>query len=136
MSVRRLLSATAAGLIALALLGGCSGNASTSREEACGIEFDLPDGWNVQAFGRYCRRVGPGVLISNVDREFSHPEMLRGCTSAWKLAAMPADLVLADVSAFSGGPPGRPAAAELPEGLGGFRSPPTKTRIALPVSSG
>ena len=76
------------------------------KDEASGIAVSHPRDWSVQTFGLYCRRVGPGLLISNLRRyRFRNVEIPRGCTNAWQLARLPERFVLVDVSLFHP-PPG------------------------------
>ena len=94
-----------AAVLALALyLSGGSGeeNWQTLNHDASGITVTYPRDWHVQEVGRYCRRVGPGLLISNVrGRRFQNVEIPNGCTNAWALAGLPKTYVLVDVSLFA-----------------------------------
>lgn len=74
----------------------------TLKDEASGITVSYPREWAVQTFGPYCRRVGPGLVVSNVGAHtFRNAESSNGCTSQWDLGGLPDDFVLVDVSLSS-----------------------------------
>jgi len=92
----------------------------STRETVASIQFQRPSTWVAQHFGTYCRRVGPGVVVSNVRRHFRHPVISNGCTNNWILAGLPRDYVLIDVSEFAF-PIGQPPKAMFPLSLSRFR---------------
>jgi hypothetical protein len=93
---------------------------------ASGITLAYPPEWDVQKFGRYCRRIGPGVLISNVQgHRLRNVPILNGCTDQWDFAGLPSRYVVVDVSLFSRPPSGRDERdTPLPLQLAGFQRHP------------
>ena len=81
------------------------------RDGASGITLIRPPSWRAQTFGRYCRRVGPGVLVSNIaEHTFRNVHVVDGCTNQWDLSGLPPHHVVVDISLFS-----RPPGPEQPE---------------------
>jgi hypothetical protein len=76
---------------------------STLRDNASGITLSHPHEWAVQRFGRYCRRNGPGILVSNLGAHtFRHTTIPGGCAGGlWKLGGLPNTFVLVDVGLFA-----------------------------------
>lgn len=74
----------------------------TLKDDASGITLSHPQEWSVQKFGPYCRRIGPGLLVSNVAAHtFRNTEIPNGCTNEWNLGGLPDTFVLVDVSLFA-----------------------------------
>jgi hypothetical protein len=98
------LAATASLIVGLAAAGIAAhvlrdGGSKTFQHGASGIALDRPDGWAIQTFGRYCMRVGPGLLVSNVARHrFRNIETPTSCTNGWDLSGLPKGFVLLDAS--------------------------------------
>jgi hypothetical protein len=90
------------------------------RHSASGIALDRPEGWEIQTVGRYCERVGPGLLVSNMaGHRFRNIETPTSCTNGWDLSELPRSFVLVDAS-FLGYP--------FP------LSPAPETAVPLPLS--
>lgn len=97
----------------------------TLDDDASGVTVTHPANWGVQRVGRYCRRIGPGVLVSNVRRHrFRNVEILNGCTNQWDFTGLPPRYVVVDVSLFSAPPHGQEPETPLPLLLARFRSHP------------
>jgi hypothetical protein len=74
----------------------------TLKDDTSGVTLSHPREWAVQTFGPYCRRVGPGLLVSNVGAHtFRNTEIPNGCTNEWNLGGLPKTFVLVDVSLFA-----------------------------------
>ena len=60
-----------------------------------------PPAWHVQTLGHSCRRIGPGVLISNVPRHtFRTVAIHNGCSNQWDFTGLPPRYVVVDASLF------------------------------------
>ena len=91
-------------IIFIALLAGCGGQ-STLRERAAGLHFDIPKQWSVHRLGIYCHgRLGPGILITNIETFPKHPNTPGECTNAWDVSKLPENFVLIDISRFNAQP--------------------------------
>lgn len=79
------------------------GEWKTVKDDASGITLSHPHEWAVQRFDRYCRRNGPGLLVSNVGgHTFRNAEFPNGCAGGlWKLGGLPDTFALVDVGLFA-----------------------------------
>lgn len=106
-SARRFAAAGVAIAAALALVvylstAGGSDESQTLSDDASGITVSYPREWDVQQFAHYCRRNGPGLLVSSVrEHRFQNSQIPNGCTNQWDLRGLPSDFVLVDVSLFA-----------------------------------
>jgi hypothetical protein len=122
------LGAAASLVVGLAVVGIAAnmlrdGASGTIRENANGIVLRLPDGWQLQLFGSYCMRVGPGLLVSNVvGHRFRNIGTPIDCTNGWHLSELPGSFVLLDAS-FMAHPfaPIKQADTPVPLSLSDFR---------------
>lgn len=128
--LRLLVAAVAAGAAALVLafyvFSGGNGDRDwrTLNDDASGITVSYPREWKVQHVGRYCHRIGPGLLISNVrGHSFENVEMPNGCATDWKFSGLPNAYVLVDVSLVRGPPGGRTTETAIPLELDRFDRP-------------
>lgn len=72
---------------------------------ALGLAFRYPSTWRVQPFDDQMHVTFEGALISNTDREFHHPDLIDGATTAWDLSDLPDDGVVVSIERITGGPP-------------------------------
>lgn len=134
LAVAVVVIATALGLaVYLFRSGDVDDRWQTVKDRASGITVAYPSEWKVQTFGRYCRRVGPGVLVANAaGHTFRNVEILNGCTNQWDFTGLSPQYVVIDASLFSaplgrGGP-----ATTMPLELARFKQQPsgyTFTRV-------
>ena len=88
-------------IVSVILLAGC-GSQPTLRERVAGLRLDLPKQWSVHRLGVYCHgRVGPGLLITNIEDFPEHPANPGECTNAWDISKLPENFVLIDISRFN-----------------------------------
>jgi hypothetical protein len=127
---RVLVAAVAAGAAALVLGsqlvsgGNGDGDWRALNDDASGITVSYPREWKVQPVGRYCFRIGPGLLISNVrGHRFENFEMPNGCATDWEFTGLPNAYVLVDVSLVRGPPGGRTTETAIPLELDRFDRP-------------
>jgi hypothetical protein len=101
--VAAVVAIAAALALALYLFNGGDGEGwQRVNDDASGIRLSYPREWEVQQVGRYCRRNGPGLLISNVRRyTLQSVEIPNGCTNQWEVSGLPNAYVLVDVSLFA-----------------------------------
>jgi hypothetical protein len=138
---RRLAAAALVGLTAalgLALALGRADDAGQPwRTVHDGIALTHPAGWSVQRFGRHCRRVGPGVLVTNLgDRTFRRRQLVDGCTSEWDLAGIPSHYVLVDIWLFARPPRRGPRETPVPLLLSRFEHAPDGTAFKVVSRNG
>jgi hypothetical protein len=81
----------------------------TYTQVALDWSLRYPADWHIQPFEGNCGHdQGPGVLLSNIDHRFEHPEIPNRCTGAWDMTGLPGDIVVVDLRAYDGpGPPPR-----------------------------
>lgn len=77
------------------------------------LSLEYPESWFIQQFEDSCRIVQRGVLVSNVEHTFRHPEIRSSCTSAWDMRGVPPGLLVIEVRHFEGGP--SPTLASTPD---------------------
>lgn len=91
-------------IIFIILLAGCGGQ-STLRERVAGLQLDVPKKWSAHRLGIYCHgRLGPGILITNIETFPKHPTAPGECTNAWDVSKLSEDFVLIDISRFDAQP--------------------------------
>jgi hypothetical protein len=89
-----------------------------------GLSFSYPPEWRLQPFaGEIGTIYFQGMLISNTNLEFHHPDLVNEVTSAWDLSDLPSDGVVISIERVSGGPPPMPG------------PPPSDTPLPLDFSN-
>ena len=81
-----------------------SGEWVTSAVGGMGWEVRHPSSWRFQNFTDSCRISRQGALFSNVEHDFATPDLEGNCTTAWDMRGLPDDLVVIEVSHWTGGP--------------------------------
>jgi hypothetical protein len=76
-----------------------------------GWSWRYPSSWHLQTFsGMIGRGFLEGVLITNLDHGFHHPDCGTGCsTSLWDMHGTPDDLVAIELHCIAAGPQPRPS---------------------------
>jgi hypothetical protein len=133
--VAAVVAIAAALALALYLFNGGDGEGwQRVNDDASGIRLSYPREWEVQQVGRYCRRNGPGLLISNVRRyTLQNVEIPNGCTNQWEVSGLPNAYVLVDVSLFASPFPRTRDQPEttMPLELDRFERPPERHNYAF-----
>jgi hypothetical protein len=103
-----------------------SGRSSTYTDPKLGWSWKYPANWHLQTFsGGIGLGLLEGALVTNVDRDFHHPDLGSCCSdSGWDMSDTPDDLVVVEFHCLDAGAQSRPSRkpdTAFPLALGTFK---------------